>query len=146
MKHASAKNIGYLITKCSHVWNQELMQGLRQEGFLDQKPSFGAVFIPLFDNSNQSTADIIRFSGLTKQTISIYLKELEKLGYISRKKDESDKRRIIVILTNKGKKLKKAAKKSVLSANNTFLERLGKKDFRHLTDLLLKCLNKTNKF
>jgi len=140
MKHESQKNIGYLITKCSHIWNQELISEFKKFWFYDQKPSFWAILIPLFDKWYQSIGDIIEFSWLTKQTISIYQKELEALWYITKEKDEKDKRKLIIILTKKWEELKKIAEKAAINANKIFFNKLWNKDFKVLTKLLVKCI------
>ena len=138
MKHGSQENLGFLLTRVSSAWNQRLMELFRSHGFHDQKPSFGAIFIPLFDNDRLSVTEIAKFSKLTKQTTSIYIRELESLGYIKKKQDVIDKRSLKISLTPKGKKLRLIADKCVSQVNTEFRERLNVTELKHLLDILRK--------
>lgn len=140
MKHGSHENLGYLLTRASFVWNQHLMKLLRAKGFLDQKPSFGAVFIPIFDKDGLSVTEIAKLSKITKQTTSIYIRELEGLGYIRKEQDKKDTRSLKVYLTTKGKKLKLAAHASVKQANDEFRKHLDATEFKQLHSYLRKCI------
>lgn len=114
------------------------MELFRFGGFRDQKPSFGAVFIPLFDTDGLSITEMIRSSKITKQTASIYVRELEKLGYIKKKQNAADKRTVNIFLTPKGKKLKSAADTFVAQVNAECKIRLGAADFKRLLHILKK--------
>ena len=141
MKHGSEQNLGYLLTQASNIWNRRLMEIFRAKGYDDLKPSFGAVFIPLFDKDKQSITDIMNFSKLTKQTMSIYVGELGKKGYINTNQDNIDKRRIIVSLTTKGKKLKSVANRAVKQVNDEFRKQLNTLEFKHFLRALEKIIS-----
>lgn len=138
MKHGSRENLGYLLTRASSMWNQRLMELFRSEGFHDQKPSLGAIFIPLFDKDGLTITEIARFSKLTKQTTSIYVHELEKLGYIKKKQDLADKRKAKIFLTSHGRKLKAIADTLVIQVNSEFRKRLSALEFEQLLKILRK--------
>ena len=116
------------------------MEMFRSKGFPDQKPSFGAVFIPLFDNDGLSVKEIAKLSKLTKQTASIYIRELEGLGYVKKKQDKADKRSVLVFLTPMGKKLKLIANICVNQVNAEFRKNLDPTEFRQLLVFLRKCI------
>lgn len=140
MKHGSAQNLGYLLIQASNIWNRRLMEIFRAKGYADLKPSFGAVFIPLFDKDKQSITDIMDFSKLTKQTVSIYVGELRKKRYISTRQDHIDKRRVLVSLTTKGKKLKSVANSAVKQVNDEFRKHLNILEFKHFLQALEKII------
>lgn len=114
------------------------MELFRSRGFRDQKPSFGVIFIPLFDTDGLSITEMLQSSKITKQTASIYVRELEKLGYIKKKRNAADKRTINIFLTPKGKKLKSVADVSVAEVNDEFQNRLGTTEFKRLLKILRK--------
>lgn len=140
MKHGSHENLGYLLTRASSAWNQRLMELLRSKGFHDQKPSFGAVFIPLFDNDGVNVNKIAKLSKLTKQTTSSYVQELESLGYIKKKRDKTDKRSVLIFLTPRGKKLRLIANICVAQVNAEFRKKLDSVEFLQLLVFLKKCI------
>ena len=140
MKHSSHENLGYLLTRASWTWNQRLIELFRSKGFHDQKPSFGAIFIPLFDNDGLSVKEIAKLSKFTKQTASIYIRELEGLGYVKKKQDKVDKRSVLIFLTPKGKKLRLIANTCVAQVNAEFRKNLDPTEFRQLLVFLRKCI------
>jgi len=116
------------------------MELFRSKGFHDQKPSFGAIFIPLFDNDGLSVKEIAKLSKFTKQTASIYIRELEGLGYVKKKQDKVDKRSVLIFLTPKGKKLRLIANTCVAQVNAEFRKNLDPTEFRQLLVFLRKCI------
>ena len=67
------------------------------------------VLMVLWENDNQPVNDIARRLLLETNTVTPLLQRMEKLGIISRKKGEQDKRQQIVSLTKKGKALEEEA-------------------------------------
>lgn len=116
------------------------MELFRSKGFDDQKPSFGAVFIPLFDNDGLNVKMIAKLSKLTKQTTSIYVRELESLGYIKKQQNKTDKRSVRIFLTPKGKKLRLTANICVAQVNAEFRKKIDSAEFGQLLVYLRKCI------
>lgn len=81
---------------------------------------------------------MLQSSKITKQTASIYVRELEKLGYIKKKQNATDKRTVNIFLTPKGKELKSVADVSVAKVNDEFRNRLGDAEFKRLLHILKK--------
>ena len=67
------------------------------------------VLMVLWENDNQPVNDIARRLLLETNTITPLLQRMEKLGLVSRKKGEQDKRQQIVSLTEEGKTLEEKA-------------------------------------
>ena len=67
------------------------------------------VLMVLWEKDNQPVNDIAHRLLLETNTITPLLQRMEKLGIVSRKKGEQDKRQQIVSLTKKGKKLEEEA-------------------------------------
>jgi len=67
------------------------------------------VLMVLWEKDNQPVNDIAHRLLLETNTVTPLLQRMEKLGIVSRKKGEQDKRQQIVSLTKKGKALEKEA-------------------------------------
>ena len=67
------------------------------------------VLMVLWEKDNQPVNDIAHRLMLETNTVTPLLQRMEKLGIVSRKKGEQDKRQQIVSLTSKGKKLEEEA-------------------------------------
>jgi DNA-binding MarR family transcriptional regulator len=67
------------------------------------------VLMVLWEQDNQPVNDIARRLVLETNTVTPLLQRMEKLGIVSRKKGEQDKRQQIVSLTPKGKALEEEA-------------------------------------
>lgn len=64
-----------------------------------------AVMEALYSKGRLSTGEVMEKILSTSGNIPVIVKNLEKDGFITRKQDESDKRRFILDLTDKGKYL-----------------------------------------
>ena len=67
------------------------------------------VLMVLWEKDNQPVNDIARRLLLETNTVTPLLQRMEKLGIVSRKKGEQDKRQQIVSLTKKGRALEEEA-------------------------------------
>ena len=67
------------------------------------------VLMVLWEKDNQPVNDIARRLLLETNTVTPLLQRMEKLGIVSRKQGEQDKRQQIVSLTKKGKQLEEEA-------------------------------------
>ena len=73
------------------------------------------VLMVLWEKDNQPVNDIARRLLLETNTVTPLLQRMEKLGIVSRKKGEQDKRQQIVSLTPKGKELEEEAYRQIPS-------------------------------
>ena len=71
------------------------------------------VLMVLWEKDNQPVNDIAHRLLLETNTITPLLQRMEKLGIVSRKKGEPDKRQQIVSLTGKGKAMEEQAYNSI---------------------------------
>jgi len=76
------------------------------------------VLMVLWEKDNQPVNDIAHRLLLETNTVTPLLQRMEKLGIVSRKKGEQDKRQQIVSLTEKGKALEEQAFAQVPSGIN----------------------------
>ena len=92
------------------------------------------VLMVLWENDNQPVNDIAHRLVLETNTVTPLLQRMEKLGLVSRKKGEQDKRQQIVSLTKKGKELEVKAFATIPSGWDEQLSAcpLKKKDYPRL--------------
>jgi DNA-binding MarR family transcriptional regulator len=136
----TASNTGNLLARASRLWNRYLTEALQARGYRNLKPSLFAVLVPLFQEDGQKTVDLMEFSGLTKQTMSIYVEELRKRGYVSVKRNAEDKRCLCLTLTVKGKALRPVFEEAERLADQKLRNRLGRVGFPQLVGMLKKCI------
>ena len=96
------------------------------------------VLMVLWEKDNQPVNDIAHRLMLETNTVTPLLQRMEKLGIVSRKKGEQDKRQQIVSLTSKGKKLEEEAFAQVpVGMNDQFSAcPLKPEDYPHLAQEL----------
>ena len=105
------------------------------------------VLMVLWEKDNQPVNDIARRLVLETNTVTPLLQRMEKLGIVSRKKGEQDKRQQIVSLTSKGKALEEEAFAQIPAGMNDGLSvcPLKMEDYQHLAqelDSIIETLRK----
>ena len=105
------------------------------------------VLMVLWEKDNQPVNDIARRLVLETNTVTPLLQRMEKLGIVSRKKGEQDKRQQIVSLTPKGKALEEEAFAQIPSGMNEQLSTcpLNLEDYQRLAQELDSIINSLKK-
>ena len=116
-------------------YNLEL--GLKDNGFEDVSPSHGWIFHNTKEEGSRIT-ELAAIARITKQSMSALVAQLEESGYVKKKADSTDKRAWLLILTAKGKKVKEAGQEINYLFEKKWEEKLGKKDYSQLRQLLIK--------
>jgi len=83
--------------------------------------------------------------NLSSARIAVVLGGLEKKGQIIRNMDPTDRRRILVILTDKGKKAAKAEKKEMCDRMIRVFECMGEEDTKRFIELTAKFIDYSRK-
>ncbi len=89
-----------------------------------------------FSDNSIRTSEIQRELHITKSAISQAINSLEKKGYIERKTDTADRRRIIVTLTPTGEEVFEEIKQNVNQIMEEAISRLGEENTKQLIVLL----------
>ena len=105
------------------------------------------VLMVLWEKDNQPVNDIAHRLLLETNTVTPLLQRMEKLGIVSRKKGEQDKRQQIVSLTPKGKQLEEEAYAQVPSRMSDQLSACPLKfeDYQRLAQELDHIINSLKK-
>lgn len=90
---------------------------------------------PLCPDRDFHVSDIHSNLYMTKPALSQMLNVLEKKGYVSRRIDRSDRRKISVALTPEGEDILKRAKEDMDRTMGTIISRFGEENTRQLIRL-----------
>lgn len=117
--------IGRLLKKVYRMYSNDLLLSLQEKGFVDLRPSFLEILLFLCENTGPSIKEVGRSCGLKKQTMTSHLNELEKRGYITRKKNDEDKREQNIFLTEYGEKFKLSLMESINNIEQNYVKYVG---------------------
>ncbi len=84
--------------------------------------------------------ELAKRARVSKQAMSKVLKELSTHGYIKTKTHSDDKRSSVVMLTDKGKRFVIDARMCVKNLMDEYRQEIGKEDFDHTIQVLLKII------
>ena len=110
---------------------------LKEKGFNDVSPSHGWIFHNTKEEGSRIT-ELAAIAKITKQSMSALVAQLEEAGYVKKKADPADKRAWLLVLTPKGKKVKETGHEINFLFEKRWEEKLGRKDYRQLRQLLIK--------
>jgi len=91
-----------------------------------------------FFHNNVLAGELSKQLRLTSGRIAIALKGLERKGYVKRKRDEKDHRKVIVTVTPKGKEHATKQKEHALNSVEAILKHLGEEDSKEFIRLFHK--------
>ncbi len=80
--------------------------------------------------------DLCSIQNLTSGRVASTLKNLERKKYIKRNNDSIDRRKILVRLTDEGRKIAKNISDKISKNIQNIIDKLGEKDFNELIRLL----------
>ena len=92
-------NLGFLLAKASHRWNELLTAEFAAAGFPEVRAAYGSLLVPLFEEDGLRQGELARRSRLSKQTLTTMARALERDGLIERRPDPSDARATLIYLT-----------------------------------------------
>ena len=114
---------------------ERMLAGLHERGFSDLVPAHLDVF-QYPGPENQRPLDLARHARMSKQAMNYLLGELERLGYITRRRDPEDQRFRRVHATARGQAAGEAMREIVLEVEADWEQRLGAAKVAKLRDLL----------
>ena len=96
---------GFLISKI-HQISGRIFTNLLKRSKLDMiNTAQGRIMFPLWGEDGISIAELTKETALTKSTLTSMLDRLEEAGYLQRVPSKTDRRKILIYLTEEGKKL-----------------------------------------
>ncbi len=132
-------NTGYYLKALSDKLIANLHERLEQAGYGEIRPSHGEVFQYIGPAGSRIT-ELAAKAGVTKQSMSVVVSQLEEWGYLERREDASDKRAVLFVLTDKGRELGKIGRSINFEFEKHWQNKLGAKQYEQLRELLGKLL------
>lgn len=135
------KYIVYFISRTKKKMINFIQKKLFENDLNGLIPSHGNIITALYENDGKLTMKrIAEITGKDKSTITPLVNKLLELGYITKVKDEKDRRITYIILTNKGNQIKDKYK-----AISNEVYATAYKDFsQEEKEIFLKLLKKIN--
>lgn len=106
---AHHESLGLLLRLAHQQWTLAVDTRLAEEGFDDIKPHYANIFTFVPQEGIQ-VSQLTELAHVRKQSMTQTVEELEKLGYVERRPDPSDKRGKLVFLTERGRKVSPIAR------------------------------------
>jgi DNA-binding MarR family transcriptional regulator len=115
------RNIGFLLAQASHRWNALLYERFCAAGWPQVRPAFGAILVPLFEDDGLRMSELAGRAGLSKQTMTTMVRELEAANLVRRIPDPQDGRAALVLLTADAKRFRPVAERAVAALETAVL-------------------------
>jgi DNA-binding MarR family transcriptional regulator len=99
-------NGGFLISQIKQVQGRVFDSYLRQYGIEEFNGAQGRILFVLWQEDNLPIVELSHRTGLAKTTLTSMLDRMETSEFLKRIYDQTDRRQIRIILTDKAKQLK----------------------------------------
>lgn len=132
---ARAPSIGRLLLAAFQLFEDRIVDGIRKLGFSDFRLSDTYVFRNLDPEGSRITT-LANRARVTKQSMSEFVRGLERRGYVERRPDPRDGRAKRVHLTDRGRSLNEAARRVHGQLVEEWAEALGARRLGRLRALL----------
>jgi DNA-binding MarR family transcriptional regulator len=131
------KNTGAYLRELYDSLVANLHQRLAEEGYGEISPSHGLVFQYLEEGGSRITTLAVR-AGMTKQSMSALVYQLEDYGYLKRKPDTEDARAVLFYLTTKGQTLRTKAQNLNYQFEQKWERVLGPAEYKKFREMIQK--------
>jgi DNA-binding MarR family transcriptional regulator len=129
------RNLRMLLMRSTRSINRRVTAELQRLGFSDTRPGHAALLGNL-EMTGNSVTEIADRAQLSKQAMARLAVELETLGYVTRRKDESDARALVVSFTPLGRRLIRATVQIVTEIEAELTGEIGARAFASLRSSL----------
>jgi len=80
------RSFGFYLTRAAQRWRAMLYERFCAAGYPEMRPTYGAVLVPLFEEDGLRLGALARRSGLSKQTMTTLIRQIEDIGMIERRR------------------------------------------------------------
>jgi DNA-binding MarR family transcriptional regulator len=126
-------NFGNLFRDPTLAGQQLLAEELARRGFADLRPALLAVAQHVGADGTRIT-ELAARAWLTKATVVHAVDELERLGYVTRTPDPTDRRAKLVITTARGREAEQVAREAIADIRHAWAELIGHEEMDALED------------
>ena len=129
------ENLAILLREPFRAGTEVLHRRFAERGHPEIRPPHGNV-MQFLDDAGTRVSVLAERAQITKQSMAELVVHLERLGYVERAPDPSDRRAKLVRATPRGKQLYAIARDVVAEIEADWTKRLGKTKMRQLRALL----------
>jgi DNA-binding MarR family transcriptional regulator len=122
--YSLSNNLSRLLREFSRDFERRIWRGLVQRGYQDIRPSHSAVLANLGLGAVRVT-ELAERARVTQQAMGKMLKELERLGYVTRGVDRGDRRAREIKLTARGEQLAEDSRTVVAEVRAAYAAKVG---------------------
>jgi DNA-binding MarR family transcriptional regulator len=133
---ATTEDLGFLLAKSSHRWNELLVERFAAAGYGEVRASYGSVLLPLFEDDRLRMGALAERARLSKQSITKLVRLCEDDGLVRREPDPADRRALRVSLTPRGRAFRRVAERALADLNDRVLAAVGARN----RDALIRAL------
>lgn len=144
LEHYRKHNVGQSLMEVARHFQKHAMAAFNQEGHTGLQVSHQAILTHLSLSGSRLT-ELAKRASMTKQAMGQLVDEVEKLGYVERVPDPTDKRAKLVKFTDKGCGLMRAGTKVGASIQQEYADIIGEKKMERLRELLDELYEKIRK-
>lgn len=136
-----ANDLSRLLREFSRDYERRIGRALTQRGYRDIRPSHCTVLANLGTGAIRVT-ELAKRAQVTQQAMGKMLKELERMGYVARDVDSSDKRARAIRLTEAGTELALAAVAAADAVRAHYATKVGELELAELESNLRRALDR----
>ena len=136
-KEGRGEAIERLLHQATRAFDAELTARLRARGYADIRRSHGAVFANI-DDSGTRPSELAQRAGMTHPSMTELIAELEAKGYVARRADEGDGRSRVVVLTRRGSRHRREARRIMAEMEREYRKLLGRPHMECLQQALVR--------
>jgi DNA-binding MarR family transcriptional regulator len=118
-------DLGFLLAKAMQRWNELLAERFAAAGYSDVRPSYGSALLPLFEEDGLRMGELARRARLSKQTMTVLVRRLERDGLVARRIDPTDSRASRVFLTARSRAFEPVAADVLAELDRLVRARVG---------------------
>ncbi len=134
-------NLGRLLLEFGRDYERRVMDLLHQRGHPLIRPSHSTVFANLTDGAVRVT-ELAERAHVTQQAMGKMLKEMERIGYIVRDIDGSDRRAKKIRPTQRGLDLMRDSMEAADEVRQYYINQVGEEALGELEDCLSACVKR----
>jgi DNA-binding MarR family transcriptional regulator len=128
-----SNNLSRLLREFSRDFERRIWQALAERGYPDIRPSHSAVLANLGLGAVRVT-ELAERAQVTQQAMGKMLKELERMGYVTRNVDSGDKRAREIRLTQRGIGLAADSVAAVTEVRSYYSGKIGEQELQELEE------------
>lgn len=113
---------------------------------IEINPAQGRIMFVLWQNDEISFKELAKRSSLSKSTLTSMLDRLEKMGYVNRIRSKTDRRKILIKLTEKDKNLHGKYVKISQEMNGIYYKGFKDNEIDDFENYLFRIFNNLSKY